>query len=137
MPEPEHKKSMYPYVEPTVQTADEIDKTQQLMTTISLTYKLNLAKLTTSQQNKRNKRKQKTLLNLLLMKITPLITLTISGGKMTSLTIETLKKLQKHLKIQDISDNMQNILRNILPVDNQTVEELIDDDVILIDDRTQ
>ena len=137
MPEPEHKKSMYPYVEPTVQTADEIDKTQQLMTTISLTYKLNLAKLTTSQQNKRNKRKQKTLLNLLLMKITPLITLTISGGKMTSLTIETLKKLQKHLKIQDISDNIQNILRNIRPVDNQTVEELIDDDVILIDDRTQ
>ena len=134
MPEPEHKKSMYPYVEPTVQTADEIDKTQQLMTTISLTYKLNLAKLTTSQQNKR---KQKTLLNLLLMKITPLITLTISGGKMTSLTIETLKKLQKHLKIQDISDNIQNILRNIRPVDNQTVEELIDDDVILIDDRTQ
>ena len=57
MPEPEHKKSMYHYVEPTVQTADEIDKTQQLMTTISLTYKLNLTKLTTSQQNKRNKRK--------------------------------------------------------------------------------
>ena len=57
MLEPEHKKSMYHYVEPTVQTADEIDKTQQLMTTISLTYKLNLTKLTTSQQNKRNKRK--------------------------------------------------------------------------------
>lgn len=44
---------MYPYVEATVQTADEIDKTQQLMTTISLTYKLNLTKLITSQQNKR------------------------------------------------------------------------------------
>ena len=28
-PDPEHKKSMYPYVEPTVQTADEIDKTQK------------------------------------------------------------------------------------------------------------
>ena len=30
MPEPEHKKSMYPYVEATVQTAGEIDKPQQL-----------------------------------------------------------------------------------------------------------
>ena len=31
LPDPEHKKSMHPYVEPTVQTTDEIDKTQQLI----------------------------------------------------------------------------------------------------------
>ena len=30
-PDPEHKKSMYPYVKPTVQTADKIDKTQKLI----------------------------------------------------------------------------------------------------------
>ena len=33
MPDVEHKKIMHPYVEPTVQTADEIDKTQEVIDT--------------------------------------------------------------------------------------------------------
>ena len=33
MPDVEHKKIMHPYVEPTVQTADEIDKTQEIIDT--------------------------------------------------------------------------------------------------------
>ena len=37
-------------------------------------------------------------------------------------------------KIQNISDN---IIRNIRPVDNKTVQEIIDDQFIPIDDRTQ
>ena len=33
MPDVEHKKIMHPYVEPTVQTADVIDKTQEIIDT--------------------------------------------------------------------------------------------------------
>ena len=33
MPDVEHKKSMFPYVEPTVETADEIDKRQEIIDT--------------------------------------------------------------------------------------------------------
>ena len=33
MPDVEHKKIMHPYVERTVQTADEIDKTQEIIDT--------------------------------------------------------------------------------------------------------
>ena len=54
-PDPEHKKSMYPYVEPTVQTADEIGETQLTMTL--LTCRLSLTRQTTLPQKKRNKRK--------------------------------------------------------------------------------
>ena len=32
-PDVDHKKTMHPYVEPTVQTADEIDKTQEIIDT--------------------------------------------------------------------------------------------------------
>ena len=31
LPDLEHKKTMFPYVEPTVQTADDIDKTQEII----------------------------------------------------------------------------------------------------------
>ena len=47
-------------------------------------------------------------------------------------TVEVCKTILG--KIKEISDN---ILRNIKPVDNRTVEELIDDDFIELDDRTQ
>ena len=33
VPDADHKKTMHPYVEPTVQTADEIDKTQEIIDT--------------------------------------------------------------------------------------------------------
>ena len=33
VPDVDHKKTMHPYVEPTVQTADQIDKTQEIIDT--------------------------------------------------------------------------------------------------------
>ena len=33
MPDVEHKKSMFPYVEPTVETANKIDKRQEIIDT--------------------------------------------------------------------------------------------------------
>ena len=47
-------------------------------------------------------------------------------------TVDTSKNILS--EIQNISDN---ILRNIRPADNRTVQEIIDDQFILIDDRTQ
>ena len=39
MPDVEHKKIMHPYVEPTVQRADEIDKTQEIIDTDFIDFK--------------------------------------------------------------------------------------------------
>ena len=47
-------------------------------------------------------------------------------------TVDTSKNILN--EIQNISDN---ILRNIRPADNRTVQEIIDDQFILIHDRTQ
>ena len=47
-------------------------------------------------------------------------------------TVDTSKNILD--EIQNISDN---ILRNIRPVDNRTVEEIIDNQFIPIDERTQ
>ena len=47
-------------------------------------------------------------------------------------TVDTSKNIIN--EIQNISDN---ILRNIRPADNRTVQEIIDDQFILIDDRAQ
>ena len=56
-PDPEHKKSLYPYVEPTVQTADEIDKTQKLIDDdfIDLQTKLDKVHDVATEQKKQKK----------------------------------------------------------------------------------
>ena len=56
-PDPEHKKSLYPYVEPTVQTADEIDKTQKLIDDdfIDLQTKLDKVNDVATEQKKQKK----------------------------------------------------------------------------------
>ena len=57
MPDVEHKKSMFPYVEPTVETADEIDKRQEIIDTdfIDLQNEFNKVKDVTAEQKKQKK----------------------------------------------------------------------------------
>ena len=57
MPDVEHKKSMFPYVEPTVETADEIDKRQEIIDTdfIDLQNEFNKVKDVVAEQKKKTK----------------------------------------------------------------------------------
>ena len=57
MPDVEHKKIMHPYVEPTVQTADEIDKTQEIIDTDFIDLKTLFDKPgDVAAENKKNKK---------------------------------------------------------------------------------
>ena len=99
-PNAEHKKTTFPYVEPTVQLPDEIEDTH--------------------------------------------IQLMITGGKMTySATLDATKMIVDDIKeptnniLNDIDIKaLSDVLRNLRPRDNRTIQELIDDDFIPIDDRT-
>ena len=57
MPDVEHKKSMFPYVEPTVETADEIDKRQEIIDTdfIDLQNEFNKVNDVAAEQKKQKK----------------------------------------------------------------------------------
>ena len=131
LPDPEHKKSMYPYVEPTVQTADELDKTQQLIEDdfIDLQTKFDKVNDVATEQ-----KKQKKIEDTIESVIDDKNPFNNFDDFWWEDDLFNNRDSQETVEIQDISDN---ILKNIRPVDNRTVQELIDDDFIPIDDRTQ
>ena len=131
LPDPKHKKSMYPYVELTVQTADELDKRQQLIEDdfIDLQTKFDKVNDVASEQ-----KKQKKIEDTIESVIDDKNPFNNFDDFWWEDDLFNNRDSQETVEIQDISDN---ILKNIRPVDNRTVQELIDDDFIPIDDRTQ
>ena len=109
-PDPEHKKSMYPYDERTVQTSDEMDKTKNLIDDnfIDLRTKFDQVNDVATEQKKQKKIED---------------------------TIETI--IDDTNIINKIQNILGNILRNIRPADNRTAQEIIDDQFIPIHNRTQ
>ena len=131
---------MYPYVEPTVQTADEIDEKQQLIDDdfINLQTKFEKVNDVATKQKKKQKKVEDTIESIIDDK-NPFNTFDdfwweddLFNNKDSQETVDALKNIIE--KIQNISDN---ILKNIRPVDNQTVQEIIGDDFTPIDDRRQ
>ena len=57
MPDVEHKKSMFPYVEPTVETADKIDKRQGIIDTDFIDLQNEFNKVSNMVAEQKNKRK--------------------------------------------------------------------------------
>ena len=119
-PDPEHKKSMYPYVEPTVQTADKID-------IIDLQTKFDKVNDVATEQKKQKKIEDT--IETVIDNTNPFNTFEdfwwedgMFSNRDSPATVDASKNIIN--KIQNISDN---ILRNIRPVDNKTVQEIIDD----------
>ena len=139
MPESELKKSMYPYVEPTVQTADETDKTQQLIDDDFYDLQNKFDKVNDIATEQKKQKKIEDTMESVIDENNPFNNFDgfwweddLFNNGDSQETVEVSKNILE--EIQDISDN---ILRNIRPVDNRTIEELIDYDFIPIDDRTQ
>ena len=129
-PDPEHKKSMYPYVEPTVQTADKIDF-------IDLQTKFDKVNDVATEQKKQKKIEDT--IETVIDNTNPFNTFEdfwweddMFSNRDSPATADTSKNIIN--KIQNTSDN---ILGNIRPVDNKTVQEITDDQFMPIDDRTQ
>ena len=119
-PDPEHKKSMYPYVEPTVQTADKID-------IIDLQTKFDEVNDVATEQKKQKKIEDT--IETVIDNTNPFNTFEdfwweddMFSNRDSPATVDASKNIIN--KIQNISDN---ILGNIRPVDQ----------FMPIDDRTQ
>ena len=148
-PNPEPKKTTFHYVEPTVQLPDEIENSQKRIGDdfTDLLFKINKVNNVATEQ-----KKQKDIEYVIELVIKDLIpnndywweedifskTDTQPTIDATKIIVDDIKQTTndalKDIDIQALSDN---ILRNLRPVDNRNIQQLIDDDFIPIDSRTQ
>ena len=124
LPDVEHKKSMFPYVEPTVETADEIDKKQEIIDTdfIDLKSKFDKVNDVISEQ-KKQKEIEDTVKNI------------FETNNFDDFWWE--EDLFDKTDSTATVDTSKKILEDIRPVDNRTIQEIIDDQFIPTDNRTQ
>ena len=149
MPDPEHKKTTFPYVEPTVQLPDEIEEKQKQIDDdfIDLQAKFNNVNYFATEQ--KEEKEIEDIIESIIKDPIPNNDFwweedvfhkndshpTINATKIIVDDIkETTDDVSKNIDIQSISDN---ILKNLRPVDNRTTQELIDDDFISFEDRTK
>ena len=146
-PNPEHKITTFPYVE--LQLPDEIEDSQKRIDDdfTDLISKINMVNDIVTEQ-----KKQKDIEDVIESVIKEPIPTnkywweddifstidkqpTIDATKIIADDIkQTTNDVLKDIDIQALSDN---ILRNLRPVDNRNIQQLIDDDFIPIGDRTQ
>ena len=143
-PNVEHKKTTFPYVEPTVQLPDEVEDSQKLL---EEDYADLLSKINGPNDVLTEQKKQKEIEKLVDDVIKdPIPTndywweedVFSKDDKQTTIDstktfVDDIKQSANDIDIQALSDI---ILRNLRPVDDRTLQELIDDDFIPIDDRT-
>ena len=98
VPDAEHKKAIFSYVDPILQTADDIDKTQEIIGTdfIDLQTKYNQVNDVATDQLKQKKIED--IIDAVTNKDNPLIALMTFGGKTSFSTKMIQKKQSKHLK---------------------------------------
>ena len=145
-PESEHKKTTFPYVEPTVQLPHEIEDSQKRIDDYftDLLSKSNKVNDVATEQ-----KKQKGVEDV----IESIIKVPIPNNDYwwedsktdiqpridaTKIIVDDIKQTTnnalKDIDIQAISDN---ILRNLRPFDNRNTQQLIDEDFISVDNRTK
>ena len=142
LPDPEHKKTTFSYVEPTVQLSDEIEETQKVIDDdyadlVNKIYGVNDVALTQKEQEKTRQVIEDVL------EPSPFETQDnfwwqdeVFPKDDTKETIDTSKMIVDDTHNVDIQALSDNILKNLRPRDNRTIQELIDDDFIPLDDRT-
>ena len=135
----EHKKSMFPYVERTVETADEIETNQRLIDDdfIDLQTKFDEVNDVAAEQKKTKKIEET--IGSVVDNTNPFSTFDdfwwedeMLSERDSVPTVEASKNILK-----DINEMSDNILRNLRPVDTRTEQETKEDQFIPIDDRTQ
>ena len=139
VPDMEHKKSMFPCVEPTVETADEIETNQQLIDDdfIDLQTKFDKANDVVTEQKK--KKKIEETIESVIDDKNPFSTFDnfwwedeMFSERDSVPTVDASKDILE--EINEISDN---VLRNLRLLDTRAKQETIEDQFIPMDDRTQ
>ena len=115
---------MFPYVEPTVETADEIDKKQEIIDTDFIDLKSKFDKVNdVISEKKKEKEIEDTIENI------------FDTNNFDDFWWE--EDLFDKTDSTATVDASKKILEDIRPVDNRTIQEIIDDQFIPIDDTTQ
>ena len=129
LPDPEHKKSLYPYVKPTVQAVDEIDETQQLIHDDFIDSQTKFDKVNDVATEQKKQKKVEDTTESIIDDKNPFNTFddfwwedNLFDNKVSQASVDASKNTLN--KTQNISDN---ILKNIRLVDNRTVQKIIDD----------
>ena len=129
-----HKNSMFPYVEPTVETADEIDKRQEIIDTefIDLKNEFNKVNDMAAEQKKQKK------IEDVIDQDNPFSTFDNFWWEEDMFdNRDPIPKVDASKNILDKSNEFSdNIFKNLRPVDNRTEQELAGDQNIPIDDST-
>ena len=138
LPDVKHKKTMFPYVELTVETADEIDTKQEIIDTdfIDLQNEFNKVNDVATEQKKKQNKIEDTIESVIVDDNNPFSTFDDfwwEGDMFNDRDSIAMVDASKNI-LNDISDN---ILNNLQPVNNRTEQEVADDQNIPIDDRTQ
>ena len=139
VPDIEHKKSMFPYVEPTVETADEIETNQQLIDDdfIDLQTKFDKENDVVPEQKKHKKIKETK--ESVIDDKNPFNTFDnfwwedeMFSERDSLKTVDASKDI-----LEEINEMSENVLRNLRPIDTREEQEKIEDQFIPMDDRTQ
>ena len=138
-PDIEHKKSMFPYKEPTLETADEIERKQQLLDDDFIDLQTKFDKVNDVATEQLKEKKLDALIDSVNDNNNPFKTFDdfwweeeIFSNNDSPETIDASKNY-----LNEINEMSDNILRNLRPVDDRTIDQIIDDQFIPIDDRIQ
>ena len=139
VPNIEHKKSMFPYVAPTVETADKIETNQQIIDDdfIDLQTKFDQVNDVVTEQKKQKNVEETT--ESVVDDTNPFSTFDdiwwedeMFSEKDSVPTVEASKNI-----LEGINEMSDNILRHLRPVDTRTEQEIIEDQHIPTDNRAQ
>ena len=140
-PNVEHKKTTFPYIELTVQLPDKIEQTQKIIDD----YTDLLSKIHEPNDVLTEQKKQRDIEKLVDDVLKKPITTNdywweedIFSKDDNQSMIDATKTIVDDIKTNDIDLKAlsDNILRNLRPIDDRSIQQLIDDDFIPMDDRT-
>ena len=148
-PDPKHKKTMFPYLEPTVQQPDEIEDYEQVIIDNFIDLQNEFDKVNNAATEQKKQKEMDDLVGSIIEDTIPNNDFwweedvfnksdppsTVNATKIIVDDIkDTTKDAPKNIDIQALSGN---ILKNIWPVDNRTDQQLANDQFISIDNRRQ
>ena len=133
-----HKNSMFPYVEPTVETADEIDKRQEIIDPEFIDLKNEFNKVNDMAAEQKKQKKIEVTIEDVIDQDKPFSTFDNFWWKEDMFdNRDPIPKVDASKNILDkVNEFSDNIFKNFRPVDNRTEQELAGDQNIPIDDRT-
>ena len=130
---------MFPYVEPTVETADEIDKRQEIIDTDFIDLQNEFNKVNNMAVEQKKQKKKEVTIHDIIVQDNPFSSFDdfwweedMFDNRDSIPTVDASKNI-----LDEINNISNNIFKNLRLVDNRTEPELADDQNILIDDRTK